>query len=315
MENYLTVHQVAALIGTGFLTKMIIAGGGKHIWCLHPAQFSETLKWSIIAQILNVIGIGLAKISVALCILRIIDRARTGLAIFLHAVIAFVSASHLSQVILFFVQCRPMAAIWNPHIHGTCFSPHVTYLAGYIGFGLDAFTDLICAGIPIVILHRLSINRKTKTVLCCLMGLGSLTAACAIAKAILLEGVFDSDYTWSLTKQAFCTIIEHFASITLVSLPALKPLFNNLLRTTRSSNNRPKRRPHVHHKSGRSTNSYALSVRTPRSADTEKGEASLCNTIWKTTQFHLSSHNSIASRSPDLEDDEDRWPMPARLRP
>ena len=28
-----------------------------------------------------------------------------------------------------------MAAIWDSGIHGQCFSPHVTYLAGYIGFG------------------------------------------------------------------------------------------------------------------------------------------------------------------------------------
>ena len=73
---------------------------------------------------------------------------------FLYVIIAFVSASHLAQVsistiktkgsagganmvkiLLFLVQCRPMAAIWNPQIQGQCFSSHFTYLAGYIGFG------------------------------------------------------------------------------------------------------------------------------------------------------------------------------------
>lgn len=87
------------------------------------------------AQIVNVIGIGLVKVSVILCVLRLIDRAREQLNVFLWILVGFVSASHLAQVLLFLVQCRPMAAIWNPHVHGKCFSPHVTYLAGYIGFG------------------------------------------------------------------------------------------------------------------------------------------------------------------------------------
>ncbi len=305
MRNHLTIAQVAAIIGTGSLTKLVVEGLGRHIWCLPPDHLSQALKWSTIAQICNVIGIGLAKISVTLCVLRIIDRTRTGLAVFLYAVIAFVSASHLSQVILFIVQCRPMAAIWNPHIQGKCFSPHITYLAGYIGFGLDAFTDLICAGIPIFILHRLHINKETKVVLCCLMGLGSLTAGCAIAKAILLKGVFASDYTWALTKPAFCTIIEHLTSITLVSLPALKPLFSRLLEASRSSSTKLSSRPYFRRKPAEISDSYALD-RSSRSDDTERGNTSLSNNILKITDFRVSSHNSVVSRSL-----EDEWPLPS----
>ncbi len=122
-------------MGTGFLTELIYSGVGRHIYCLPKEQISITIKWSIISQIVNVIGIGLVKVSVCLCVLRLIDRARKQLNLFLWILIAFVSASHFAQVILFLVQCRPMSTIWDPRIPGKCFSPHVTYLAGYIGFG------------------------------------------------------------------------------------------------------------------------------------------------------------------------------------
>ena len=195
-----------------------------------------------------------------------------------------------------------MAAIWNPHIHGQCFSSHITYLAGYIGFGLDAFTDLICASIPIMILHRLQINSRTKYALCGLMSLGSLTAGCAIAKAITLKGVFASDYTWALTKPAICTIVEHLASTTLVSLPALKPLFNKLLDLTTLNLSKLSRKSYIRQ---RPTETQESSVETTsrNGGDIEQADIPLRDAILKTTDFRVSSHDSD-NRSTNT------WPLP-----
>ena len=80
--------------------------------------------------------------------------------------------------------------------------------------GLDVVTDLICAGIPIFVIHRLQMNIQTKLAVGFLMSLGVLsvarkskqapeddqltcsrTAGCAIAKAVTLQGLFGADYT------------------------------------------------------------------------------------------------------------------------
>lgn len=247
------------------------------------------MKWSIIAQKLNIIGIGLAKISVCLCVLRVLDRTRTGFRIFLWVVVAFVSASHLCQCVL--VQCRPMAAIRDPRVPGKCFSSHITYLAGYIGFGLNAFTDFVCAGIPILLLHRVQMNPRTKTALCCLMGVGSLTAGCAIAKAVTLKVVFAEDYTWATSKPAVCTIFEHLSSLTLVSLPALKPLFNKLLNTTRGQSSKRSSRPYLGRMPG-TADSHARE-KSPKSVDTDRlGLDSLNHNIIKTMDFQLGSEHA-----------------------
>lgn len=301
----LTVFWIAAIIGVGCETKFVLVGLGRHIYCLPFEQIPLVLKWSVISQVFNIIGIGLAKISVCLCVLRIIGRTRKHLATFLWVIIIFCAASHFAQVMLFLVQCRPMAAIWNPHIHGKCFSPHVTYLAGYIGFGLDAFTDFVCAVIPIFILHRLQINVRTKVALCCLIGLGSLTAGCAIAKAVTLKGVFSHDYTWGLWKPAVCTIIEHLTSITLVSLPALRPFFDKILDSRGSSGKRsvkpiPRWTPAV------SGYIYALDT-SLKSDDTEQTTMPLNeNGIVRTTEFRLSEHTSVSGE----QQMGDCWPLP-----
>ena len=68
------------------------------------------------------------------------------------------------------------------------------------------------------------------------MALGSLTAGCAIAKAVTLRGIFATDYTYAIWKPAICTIIEHLAGLSLISLSALKPLFVKVLDLSQRAN-------------------------------------------------------------------------------
>ena len=77
---------------------MIMSGVGRHIYCLSRTHISAALQWSIYAQIVNILGIGLVKISVCLCVLRVINKVGKVLSRFLYVMIAFVSASHLAQV-------------------------------------------------------------------------------------------------------------------------------------------------------------------------------------------------------------------------
>ncbi|KAG7009069.1 hypothetical protein G7Y79_00003g009370 [Physcia stellaris] len=71
-------------------------------------------------------------------------------------------------------------------------------------------------------------NTRTKVLICILMGLGVFTAACAIAKAVFLRGVFAKDYTYAITEPAVWTVTEHLVGITIASIPSLKPLFNRI---------------------------------------------------------------------------------------
>ncbi|KAL8779774.1 MAG: hypothetical protein Q9203_001194 [Teloschistes exilis] len=228
-DYFILFALLIGIAGVSFLTKLVEAGGGRHIVCLPPGQIYPVLKWSTIAQVCNVIGIGFVKISVCLYVLRIIDRTRRRLAQFLWLLIAVVAASHSAQVLIFLLQCRPIQAMWDPTVKGTCFSARVTYTAGYTNYGMDAVTDLICAGIPVFVIHRLRMNIRTKLAICFLMSLGVLTAGCAIAKAATLQGLFDKDYTWGIVNPGILTIFEHYVGIIIASMPALKPLFSKVL--------------------------------------------------------------------------------------
>lgn len=311
-DYFIVASLIDAIIGVGFMTKMVRAGAGKHIYCLALGRIPVAIQWSIYAQIVNNIGIGLVKISVCLCVLRVIDRVGKWLSRFLWVLIAFVTASHFVQVMLFLLQCRPMAAIWDTSIHGQCFSSHVTYLVGYVGFGLDAFTDLVCAGIPIFVIYRLQMNTRTKVALCCLMGLGVFIAGCAIAKAATLKGVFSKDYTWGITKPAVWTITEHLLGITIASLPALRPLFKwvfEVATTQRSASSGLSFRKM--HRSERGVHVQISSLVNPASSS---GRTIAANDkdITKTTELRISTETDLNYVQ---EPPSSAWATPDRDRP
>ena len=124
------------IIAGGCFTQMVMAGMGRHLSCVHPEQITSVLKWSAISEPLNVISIGLVKISVCLCILRVVDRARRRIALFLWFLLVFVTITHLGLALVFFLHCsRPLAALWDPQVSGKCLTTAITVLAAYFLFG------------------------------------------------------------------------------------------------------------------------------------------------------------------------------------
>ena len=226
------------IVSGGFFTKMIASGMGRHVDCLDPESVVAMLEFSAISEALNVIGIGIVKIAVCLALLRVVDRARRKMAIFLWGLLVFVALTHSVLAMIFFLHCRPLAALWNPEVKGSCLSTNTAVLAGYIGFAIDVVTDLVCAIIPVVVIRQLQMNLRTKVALCGLMGLGVFTAGCAVAKAVALRGVFADDYAWGFTAPATWAAVEQFVGIIIASVPSLRPLFAGLLEKSRRAGSR-----------------------------------------------------------------------------
>ena len=116
-------------MGAGFLTRMFDAGMGRHIECLPPEKRSSLLLLASVLGCLNVIGIGLVKISVCLCLLRVVDKARSTLTRFPWCLLVFVAISHLGLPLSFVFFCKPVSALWNPRISDGCRSWSTTILA------------------------------------------------------------------------------------------------------------------------------------------------------------------------------------------
>ena len=93
----------------------IRAGFGRHIYYLDLAQVIQVRKAIFVSELFAILNTCLAKLSVALFLLRI-GGLRRWLRAVLFAIIGLLISSTSASVIVLFVQCRPIAGTWDPRI-------------------------------------------------------------------------------------------------------------------------------------------------------------------------------------------------------
>lgn len=134
------VEQIVGFPDPFFVTKWVHTGFGKHIECLGTARAHATREWGTVAKAHRIVSLGLVKVSLCLCILRVIDRVERRIAIFLWVNIVFLGIVHVAQLAMVLSECRPLNALWDLSVHGSCYSPNTTYITTYIAFGKVVFT-------------------------------------------------------------------------------------------------------------------------------------------------------------------------------
>lgn len=184
--------KVSGGVSLALYVKLFLSGMGRHVYCLSIEQVLDVAKWVLLSEVGVATTLGLLKISVCLFVLRVVDKARKGIAKAIWLLIYFVALTHILQLIIYLVQCRPLAAVWSTKVKGRCFSTHIVYMFAYLNYGkitqnilwtdrtdsyfkgIEMFTDVVCIGIVIYITHSLKMKRRTKIALYGLMGFGYL---------------------------------------------------------------------------------------------------------------------------------------------
>ena len=110
-----------------FLGKM---GGCRHLYYLEmdPEQAVKAIRLNWITQPVVIYNLATGKISVALVILRIMGKSKWRKAFLVYGAMIGSLVICTITVILTFVQCRPVSALWNTQLvvmgQATCWPPH-----------------------------------------------------------------------------------------------------------------------------------------------------------------------------------------------
>ena len=221
------------MVAVSFLTIWIQSGLGRHLQCLEDPR--NTLLWALLTQVLSLVGICLIKTSVCLCIRRIVQ---CGPRLFRYSILIlllFIIASHTAHLVFLLLQCRPLDVVWSASIPSSnCFTRQQLSLVYYIGYSVEALTDLICASLPIAIISRGRLSSGSRIAYGALIGFGILITGCAIFKTVTLTDALTSDYTWESTIPVWFTIAEYYGGIVAASIPSLVGLFARSVHTDKA---------------------------------------------------------------------------------
>lgn len=134
--------------------------------------------------------------------------------------------------------CIPVSASWDYSVRmdpsTKCFSNRTFGDIGLFNSIVNIITDIVFAVIPVPIILRLQVNKKTKFSLIIILSLGFFACAAGIIKARLQAIAFETPDHLFENRFHVWFVIELCLGILAASLPTLKPLFAAVLEGTRS---------------------------------------------------------------------------------
>ncbi|KZM22003.1 hypothetical protein ST47_g6849 [Ascochyta rabiei] len=122
--------------------------------------------------------------------------------------------------------CTPTQSQWDFSIQGACWSPWILIYYAIVAGTISAVVDLYLAVYPAVVLYRLHINWKKKTVLSVALGLGSIAAVVAMYKSTRLPALASEDFSYDTADITVWTSIEGNCIIVAACIPTLQPLLD-----------------------------------------------------------------------------------------
>ena len=135
------LSQVVAFFGSITDVYQVANGLGRHISTLTAEEESGFLKWTLIAEVQLIIGTCLTKLSVSVFILRILNRTRKKTTYLIYTLMITLVVTTLALAITFLLRCRPFNAVYDPSVHGKCYSNHVVFGVAY-GQGGELFKQI-----------------------------------------------------------------------------------------------------------------------------------------------------------------------------
>ena len=208
-------------VGKGFVVTEVSYGLGQHRADLSIEQYRNFLKYYYLDTAQFFLALATCKISICLFLLRLsqFNKVRRTL----YGLIAFLIITHLALFFLEIFQCNPVDKVWNLDDPGKCMSEQTIMNILIAQCVFSFLTDFICAAFPIVLLRNLHIKMQSKIALCCLMGLGIITGAIAIARTATAWQVKAEDLSWVGVPNAMTRIFEVNIGNIAACVPVLKP--------------------------------------------------------------------------------------------
>lgn len=112
------------------------------------------------------------KSSICTTLMRIAD-VRQGFVHTLQALIVVTVLSTIVAISAVFARCKPIQASWNP-TQGTCIDQTPIIILTYIVSGVNIITDFTVAGLPIILLWNMHMQRRLKIGAGMILGVGVL---------------------------------------------------------------------------------------------------------------------------------------------
>ncbi|KAH7108955.1 hypothetical protein EDB81DRAFT_736848, partial [Dactylonectria macrodidyma] len=190
-----------------------------------PELVINALLLESIGQTFAVLGMALAKWSLGLFLLRIVQELWHKIAIW--GMMCILMGISIATVFVFWFQCKPIRYLWDQRGDGEC---HVDVLPACLLLGvICVLTDLFFALFPWIILWNLQINKREKMVILASMSLGVVAAACGIKRCTEVPELATDNYLKDTVGIIVWSAAEMAVTLICIGIPVIRPIYKPFL--------------------------------------------------------------------------------------
>ncbi|KAI0025148.1 hypothetical protein F4780DRAFT_792719 [Xylariomycetidae sp. FL0641] len=297
-DHILIVSWVLLLVSSALVTRNAALGFGMYTPAIFAKYGREAAPGHLVAMGLNgtvvgvllVLGAVWSKTSFAVTLLRLAGGWTT---VAVWVVIATMNAFMVFSAVVNFVQCDPVAKVWNHFLPGRCWDPEVNVGIGIAAASYSALMDCALALLPWGMILQLQMKKREKLGVALAMSMGIFSAATAVVKCVQLKALASADFFHDGVNLVIWSSAEVATAIMAASIPLLRVL----VREVQSS------RRYYH----QTTSAMGDETRRSRARGKSGGgtRTTMTTTTHNTTNNHNNNNNNNNNKQ-DNDDDDDR---------
>lgn len=210
-------------------------GFGQNTFEIEVDDAVRAILLELIGQTFAIIGMAVAKWSLGLFLLRIVDVSMVWHKMAIWTAMVGLMMTSISVVFVYWLQCNPPSYLWDHQIPGGfC---HINALP--VSFTLSILcvvVDFSFAIFPWILLWNHSMNKREKIVIAGSMSLGVLAGACGIKRTIELPNLASQNYLKDTVGPIVWSVCEIAVTMICIGIPVCRPLYKRFFQKLTSGN-------------------------------------------------------------------------------
>ncbi|GME32382.1 putative integral membrane family protein [Neofusicoccum parvum] len=229
-DDYMMVFAaILSLVGMVIVILEVQYGGGRHRQYIDPSVFSKGMYLNFLTQPIYLFISMFVKESVGFFLLRITGAGKYK--ILIMSIMTILAVYTVGCFFTLVLQCQDLRILWNPSVKTACWDLHTLQSLSYTNSVVNISTDFAFAIlIPIPIIWNLQMNKRKKTSLVVILGMGVFACSAGIIRTVYINNYGkQGDFLWDSRNITIWYVIETQIGIIAGNLPCSKPLFTRFI--------------------------------------------------------------------------------------
>ncbi|KAI1388107.1 uncharacterized protein F4822DRAFT_408610 [Hypoxylon trugodes] len=210
------------LLFASFIQVSVHYGLGQNFWQLKIDDTADAIFWTYVANSFAITGNAMAKLSMGLFLLRVVQVRWHKIALWTAVIIT--TATSIALTIMLWNQTTPRKASWDPLRTPGTWNIRIQPLS--VGLGVwSSACDFFFAIFPWLFIQSLPMSQREKVMLAGGMSLGVIAGACGITRTVVLSRLDVFNYTLNFVPYFAWAGAEIAVAMVCVGIPTLRPLY------------------------------------------------------------------------------------------